>query len=174
MDVTPRLASVYARLQTGQFLLGLEELEHLYDAKRQHDRLLKGEFLLRTGKWQESESLIRSVADNRSSQPPLVARALELLAHHSRLRGGDLPDPVKLLERSLDLGGRGGEVAPLVDRLYVHGTDLDIRGGPFRWRVPPAGSRAINQPRHLRFVLTNRHRQAPDRDARAGRARRRG
>lgn len=103
MDVTPRLASVYAKLQAGQFLVGLEELRKLYDSKRQQDRLLMGEFLLRIGKWQESEALIRSVADNRSSQPPLVARALELLAHHSRLRGGDLPDPLKLLERSLEL-----------------------------------------------------------------------
>src|SRR5690348_15953675 len=100
MDVNPRLANVYEKLQTGQFLLGLEELRRLYDPKRQLDRLLMGEFLLRIGRWQESESLVRSISDSRSSQPLFVARALELLAHHSRLRGGDMPDPLQLLERS--------------------------------------------------------------------------
>jgi tetratricopeptide (TPR) repeat protein len=161
MDVTPRLASVYAKLQSGQFLLGLEELRKLYDSKRQQDRLLMGELLLRIGKWQESESLIRSIVDNRSSQPPLVARALELLAHHSRLRGGDLPDPLKLLERSLELAVKHGIVAQVcraqIGLLWIK---ADVLGNEalgslpseVGWNVMRSGDPHLFLWLHLRFA----------------------
>jgi DNA-binding NtrC family response regulator len=161
MDVTPRLASVYEKLQAGQFLLGLEELQKLYDPKRQQDRLFMGEFLLRIGRWQESESLIRSVADNRSSQAPLVARALELLAHHSRLRGGDLPDPLNLLERSLQLATKHGIVTQIcraqIGLIWIKADVLgnDALGSLLseaRWNVMRSGDPHLFLWLHLRFA----------------------
>jgi DNA-binding NtrC family response regulator len=120
-----------------------------------------GEFLLRTGKWEESESLIRSVIDNRSSQTQLVARAHELLAHHSRLRGGGLPDPIQLLERSLNLATKHGAIAQIcraqIGLLWIK---ADVLGNEAlgslpseaSWNVMRSGDPHLFLWLHLRFA----------------------